>query len=140
MNIGGVDFQASLNDLRSKVRELLLLAGRMLDEEMYAMAAHNASIALHIFLESLHLEMYGIVPVTSRLRNLVITLVPPGDLENTLKRYIEENRGLIEKLEAAYKMSLLSEELSREEAAELLEFVNNTIKLLTELKNRIPKE
>jgi len=140
LNTERVNFQTNLNDLRNKVKELLLLANKMLDEEMYAMAVHNASLALHAFLESLHLEIYGIVPVTSRLRNLIITLVPPGNLENALKRYIEENRRLFEKLEAAYKMSLLSEELSKEEALELIEFVNNTIQLLTELKNRIPKE
>ena len=140
MNIEGVNFQANLNDLRNKVKELLLLANKMLDEEMFATAIHSASLALHIFLKSLHLEIYGIVPITSRLRNLVITLAPSGNLENTLKRYIEENRELFEKLENSYKMSLLSEELSKEEALELIEFVNKTIQFLTEMKNRISKE
>ena len=135
-----MSFESSVHELKNKVRELLLLASELMDEEMYTMAVHNISLALYGFLESLHLELYGITPEPSKLKNLIVTLAPSENLERTLRRYVEENNELFEKLELAYKISLLSKEYSREEAQELLEFVNKTIRFLTELKSRIFKE
>ncbi len=125
--------------MRSKVKDLLLLANEMFNEDMYTMAVHNASLALYTFLEILHLEIYGAIPVTRRLKSLIITLAPTRNIEVSLKKYVDENSEFFEKLELAYRMSLASELFSKEEATSILKFVNKTIRFLSEIENLIRK-
>jgi len=123
--------------LRDRSLRMLNSAKRSLSSGDYDIAIFMADQSLQLYVKSVILELTGEIPRTHVLRHLFNALRTLLTQSSDIDQFVSENRSLLIRLEDAYVNSrYVPREYEREEAEELIAFVEEAVKFVEDLRGK----